>query len=134
MGHEREAWHGPLRGDTLTNGRDFATRKDYSERTAQEIDEEVRRIITEAYNKAKHLLETHRDKLEIIANALLEYETLDGAQVMEIVNTGKFTPPPNQGSGEPPMGAPAVTPLPEVPKSTPPKIDPGLGATSPAPA
>jgi cell division protease FtsH len=120
--------------DNVFIGRDMASRKDYSERTAQEIDEEVRRIITEAYNKSKHLLESHRDKLEIIANALLEYETLDGAQVMDILKTGKFTPPPNQGSGEPPMGALAVTPLPEVPKPTPPKLDPGLGAAAPAPA
>jgi cell division protease FtsH len=115
-------------------GRDMATRKDYSERTAQEIDEEVRRIITEAYNKSKSLLEANRDKLEIIANALLEYETLDGAQVTEIVKTGKFTPPPNPGAGDPPMGALAVTPLPEVPKPTPPKLDPGLGSAAPAPA
>jgi len=115
-------------------GRDMATRKDYSERTAQEIDEEVRRIITEAYNKSKSLLESHRDKLEIIANALLEYETLDGAQVMDILKTGKFTPPPAPGPGEPPIGAQAVTPLPEVPKSTPPKLDPGLGSAAPAPA
>ncbi|MGV3756265.1 MAG: ATP-dependent zinc metalloprotease FtsH [Verrucomicrobiota bacterium] len=115
-------------------GRDMATRKDYSERTAQEIDEEVRRIITEAYNKSKSLLESHRDKLEIIANALLEYETLDGAQVMDILKTGKFTPPPSPGPGEPPIGAQAVTPLPEVPKPTPPKLDPGLGSAAPAPA
>ncbi|HEY1172621.1 MAG TPA: ATP-dependent zinc metalloprotease FtsH [Verrucomicrobiae bacterium] len=120
--------------DNVFLGRDMATRKDYSERTAQEIDEEVRRIITEAYNKSKNLLESHRDKLEIIANALLEYETLDGAQVLDIVKTGKFTPPPSQGNGEPPMGAPAVTPLPEIPKPTPPKLDPGLGSAAPAPA
>lgn len=121
-------------GDSVSIGRDLGMRKDYSERTAQEIDEEVRRIITESYNKAKQLLEANRDKLEIIAKALLEYETLDGEQVLEIVKTGKFTPPPNHGSGEPPFGAQAATPLPEVPKSTPPKVDPGLGATSPAPA
>ena len=121
-------------GDSVSIGRDMGMRKDYSERTAQEIDEEVRRIITESYNKAKQLLEANRDKLEIIAKALLEYETLDGEQVLEIVKTGKFTPPPNHGSGEPPFGAQAATPLPEVPKSTPPKVDPGLGATSPAPA
>lgn len=120
--------------DNVFLGRDLAARKDYSERTAQEIDEEVRRIITEAFNKSKSLLETNRDKLEIIANALLEFETLDGAQVMEIVKTGKFTPPPNQGAGDPPMGAQAATPLPEVPKPTPPKLDPGLGSAAPAPA
>ncbi len=55
--------------------------KDYSEQTAQEIDAEVKRIIDEANNTAKELITTNRDKLEMIANALLEYETLDGAQV-----------------------------------------------------
>jgi cell division protease FtsH len=117
-------------------GRDMMTRsKDYSEQTAQEIDEEVKRIIDEANNTAKQLINDHRDKLEIIANALLEYETLDGAQVEEIVRCGKFTPPPKPPSEIGPMlGAPAGTPLPEnPPKPAPPKL-PGLGAPSPAPA
>ncbi len=68
--------------------------KEYSEVTAEQIDAEIKRIIDEGYHAAKTIIETHRDKLEIIANALLEYETLDGAQVDEIVRTGNFTPPP----------------------------------------
>jgi cell division protease FtsH len=109
--------------------------KDYSEQTAQEIDNEVKRIIAEANNTAKELINTHRDKLEIIANALLEYEMLEGAQVVEILNTGSFTPPTKPPTPqEPPMGAPAGTPLPENPaKPVPPKL-PGLGSPSPAPA
>ena len=73
--------------------------------------------------------------LEIIANSLLEYETLDGAQVAEIINTGTFTPPPKPPAEMGPMiGAPAGTVLPENPlKPTPPKL-PGLGNPSPAPA
>jgi len=117
-------------------GRDMMSRaKDYSEQTAQEIDNEVKRIIDEANNTAKELINTNRDKLEIIANALLEYETLDGVQVEEIVRTGKFTPPPQPPAQVGPMlGAPAGTPLPETPpKPAPPKL-PGLGAPSPAPA
>jgi hypothetical protein len=70
----------------------------------------------------------------MIANGLLEYETLDRSQVEEIINTGKFTPPPPKPQGGVLMGAPAGTPLPEVPpKPAPPKL-PGLGAPSPAPA
>ncbi len=109
--------------------------KDYSEQTAQEIDEEVKRIIEEAYHTAKELINANRDKLEIIANALLEYETLDGAQVGEILRTGQFTPPPKSPSELGPMlGAPAGTTLPETPpKSVPPKLG-GLGSPSPAPA
>jgi cell division protease FtsH len=109
--------------------------KDYSEQTAQDIDAEVKRIITEANKTAQELIDTNRDKLEIIAKALLEYETLEGSQVVEILQTGKFTPPPKPPAQVGPlMGAPAGTPLPEAPlKPTPPKL-PGLGAAAPAPA
>ncbi len=115
-------------------GRDLMRTKDYSEQTAEEIDAEVKRIIDEAFKTAKELITNHRDKLEIIANALLEHETLDGTQVEEIVRTGKFTPPsPTSDSGTV-LGAPAGTPLPAPPpKPTPPKL-PGLGTPAPAPA
>jgi cell division protease FtsH len=113
-------------------GRDMMQRKDYSEFTAQEIDTEVKRIINESYDRSKSLIEAHRDKLEIIANALLEYETLDGTQVSDIVKTGTFTPPPEPPKVEPPSGAIAATPLPEVPKPLPPKL-PGFGSPAAAP-
>jgi cell division protease FtsH len=113
-------------------GREMARAKVYSEFTAQEIDAEVKRIIGEAYKTAKDLLTANRDKLEIIAKSLLEYETLDGQQVDEIVRTGKFTPPAPEPHVEPPHGAPAGTPLPEAPgKPIPPKL-PGLGSPAPA--
>lgn len=115
-------------------GRDMMRSKDYSEQTAQEIDNEVKRIIDEAYRKAKDVIDTQRDKLELIANALLEFETLDGAQVEEIVRTGKFNPPQKPSDPGPMMGAPAGTPVPEpTPKPTPPNL-PGLGTPAPAPA
>jgi cell division protease FtsH len=117
--------------DQLFLGRDMVQRKDYSEFTAQEIDAEVKRIINEAYDRAQKLIETHRDKLEIIANALLEYESLDGTQVSDIIKTGLFTPPPPDPKVEPPSGAVAATPLPEVPKPLPPKL-PGFGSPAPA--
>jgi cell division protease FtsH len=115
-------------------GRDMARSKDYSESTAQEIDTEVRRIIDESYRRAKGLIDTHRDKLELIASALLEYETLEGTQVEDIIRTGKFTPPEKPTDAGPMMGAPAGTPVPEPPaKPAPPKL-PGLGTPAPAPA
>jgi cell division protease FtsH len=113
-------------------GREMMRSKDYSERIAQEIDAEVKRIIDEAYARAKNIIETHRDKLEMIAQKLLEYETLDGEQVREIVQKGTFTPPAAATPPEPPSGAQAATPLPEVVKPTPPKL-PGLGNPAPAP-
>ena len=115
-------------------GREMARSKDYSEKTAQEIDNEVKRIIDEAYRRAREIIDGNRDKLELIANCLLEYETLEGFQVEEIVRTGKFTPPPPAPEVTPPTGAQAATPLPEVIKPIPPKINPGLGSPAPAPA
>jgi len=117
--------------DTMVMGREIV-RKNYSEHTAKEIDTEVKRIISESYQIAKDVIDNGRDKLELIANSLLEHETLDGSQVQEIVSTGKFTAPPTPPPLEPPTGAIAVTPLPEIPKPAPPKL-PGLGGT-PAPA
>lgn len=115
-------------------GREMIRSKDYSEKTAQEIDAEVKRIIDDCYHKAKHLVDSHREQLEIVANALLEYETLDGQQVTEIVQTGRFTPPANDHKVSPPTGAPAGTPLPELPQPIPPKLPPGLGSPAPATA
>jgi len=116
-------------------GRDMMRTKDYSESTAQEIDAEVKRIVDGAFKTAQELIASNRDKLELIANGLLEYETLDGVQVAEIVRTGTFTPPPKPPKDMGPMlGAPAGTTLPEnPPKPTPPKL-PGLGSAAPAPA
>ena len=116
-------------------GRDMMRTKDYSESTAQDIDAEVKRIVDGAFQTAKKLIEDNRDKLELVANGLLEYETLDGEQVADIVRTGTFTPPPKPPLNMTPMmGAPAGTPLPEnPPKAVPPKL-PGLGTPAPAPA
>ena len=115
-------------------GREMIRSKDYSERTAQEIDTEVKRIIDEQFQIATDIILNNRDKLGLIANCLLEYETLEGSQVAEIVRTGKFKPPAPTPQVDPPTGAQAATPLPEVPKSSPSKLDPGLGAAAPATA
>ena len=115
-------------------GRDMMRSKDYSEQTAEAIDLEVKRLVEDGYQTAKKLIDDHRDKLGLIAKALLEFETLDGTQVEEIVKTGKFTPPPPSGTNiEPPSGATAATPLPEVVKPVPPKL-PGFGSAAPAAA
>jgi cell division protease FtsH len=114
-------------------GRDMMRRKTYSEHTAQEIDLEVKNIINACHQTARDIIYGNKEKLQLIAESLLEYETLDGTQVEEIMRTGKFTPPPPSLQNlEPPSGAQAVTPLPEVAKPTVPKL-PGLGSTAPAP-
>ena len=66
-------------------GDSIAKHKEISESTAQIIDEEVRKIIDRGYANAKRILEVNIDKLHIMANALLKYETLDTEQVMDIM-------------------------------------------------
>ena len=66
-------------------GRDFTQLQDYSDHTALEIDAEVRRIIQESYQQAKDLLATNVEVLHKIAEALLDKEVLDGAEIDEIV-------------------------------------------------
>ena len=74
--------------------RDISSPRNYSEATAQQIDDEVRGLTDEAYSEATRLLTEHRDKLEAIAQALLEYETLDGSHIDEIMEHGEIQNPP----------------------------------------
>ena len=113
-------------------GKDLAQGKTYSEQTAQEIDTEVRRLVDEGYQRASKLISDNRDKLELIANALLEYETLDGQQVEDIVRTGKFNPPKPPNDVDPPKGADAATPTSDLPRKDKPSLDEGLGDPAPA--
>jgi len=73
-------------------GRDFVSRKDYSEKKAQEIDEEVSDILNERYASARHVLEENRDILDRIAEALLERETLASPDLKLLV-AGEPLPP-----------------------------------------
>jgi cell division protease FtsH len=66
-------------------GRDLLEEKNYSEDTARLIDAEIKRIIDEAYNKAKNLLLENRDKLTNLTQALLEKEVLDGEEVKKLL-------------------------------------------------
>ncbi len=67
--------------------------KDYSEKTAEDIDIEVKRITEQAYKDAKQLIMENKDKLERIANALLKYETLDADDVKLILEGGQLDKP-----------------------------------------
>ncbi len=90
--------------------RDMGRGRNYSESTAQAIDAEVRRLCDEAYARAKELLIGHRDKLELIAKALLEFETLSADQVRELIDTGNISNPPTppRSPSEPPPLKPRV--------------------------
>ncbi|MDB4797104.1 ATP-dependent zinc metalloprotease FtsH [bacterium] len=120
--------------DYVFLGKEISQNKTYSEETSQQIDAEVRRLIDEGYQLAKKLIKDNRDKLDLIANALLEHETLDGKQVEDIVLTGKFTPNAPPPDVDPPSGADAGTPTPDVPETDKPKLDDGLGDPAPATA
>jgi cell division protease FtsH len=67
--------------------------KEYSEKTAETIDNEIKRITDEAFNKARELIEANREKLEQIAKALLKYETLDADDVKVILEGGTLDKP-----------------------------------------
>jgi cell division protease FtsH len=110
--------------DYVFLGRDISRARDYSEATAEQIDGEVRKLLDDAYQTAKETLIAHRDKLEVIAKALLEFETLDGVQIKEIIEHGRLINPP---SAPPPAG-------PKMPPEKPPKqvvVAPDVGPPLP---
>ncbi|OGL65025.1 MAG: cell division protein FtsH, partial [Candidatus Tectomicrobia bacterium RIFCSPLOWO2_12_FULL_69_37] len=71
-------------------GRELAQHRDYSDAVALEIDAEVREIVTHSYERAYRLLVEGREKLELLANALLEYETLDLKDIQSLLKTGEM--------------------------------------------
>ena len=91
-------------------GRDLNNQRNYSEEVASEIDKEVRRIMEDAYEACRQIITENRDKLELIANALLERETLTAAELEELMRTGKLPDPP-QDDDHDDTGKPAMTPL-----------------------
>ena len=115
--------------DYVFLGRDISRARDYSEATAEQIDREVRKLIDDAYDTAKNTLIENRDKLEMIAKALLEYETLDGAQINEIIEHGRLINPPPGVAPPPSKTMPPEKPPKQVvaaPDVTPP-LPGGLG-------
>jgi cell division protease FtsH len=99
-------------------GRSITTHKNVSEATMQQVDAEIRRIIDGQYALARKLIEDNSDKVEAMAKALMELETIDADQVNDIMEgrpprppkppANPQTPPPSQGSAT----APAVTATP----------------------
>lgn len=81
---------GQSQGGQVFLGRDFNNDQNYSDAIAYEIDLEIQRIIKECYEKAKTVLTENRDKLDLIANTLLEIETLDAEQIKNLMEHGKL--------------------------------------------
>src|SRR3954454_20877285 len=100
-------------------GRALTTHKNVSEATMQKVDSEIRRIIDQQYRVARNLIEQNRDKVEVMAKTLLEWETIDSEQIGDIMaglpprapkpsNSQTPSKPPAGGAGT--EGAPAPTP------------------------
>jgi ATP-dependent metalloprotease FtsH len=90
-------------------GREISSHKDYSEETAERIDQEVRLIVEGAYNRAMTLLRDNMDKLQLIAKSLLEREVLDGEEMNKLLR-GEKLEPLKPVEAEPPQDS---TPVPE---------------------
>ncbi len=112
---------GPLafgkKDEAIFLGREIAQHRDYSEDTAIQIDKEVRRIVNAAYEKARGLLSDNRDVLERIAQALLEREVIDAAEV-KLLMEGKPLPEKLRTPPQAPP-APSVEPKPVRPELRP---------------
>ncbi|MGC1173764.1 ATP-dependent zinc metalloprotease FtsH [Polaromonas sp.] len=97
-------------------GRSVTKTNNMSESTLKKVDEEVRRIIDQQYAQARKLIEDNQDKIHAMAKALLEWETIDGDQLDDIMAGKEPRPPkdwtprnPSVGGGGPSGGTPAVS-------------------------
>ncbi len=125
---------GPLsfgkKDEQIFLGREIAQHRDYSEATAIRIDEQVRKLVEDGYKQARQIIMDRRDALERIAEALLEREVLDGAEVLDLIN-GKTLPKlasTSKPTTTPPDGGTVIAPHPPSPL-------PGMiGGESPQPA
>jgi len=98
-------------------GRELSRTNEMSEETARKIDAEIKRILDECYQKAVDLLTTHRDKLDILTEQLIERETLDGRDVDDIIQHNRIRTPAERNAdpqnpdnpGPSPVAPPAET-------------------------
>ena len=91
-------------------GREIVQRRELSEKMAELVDSEIKRLLTEAYERAMRTLRENRDLLERLANALLERETLDREEI-EMLARGEPLPPlPRQADGASSQGSEALVP------------------------
>ena len=72
-------------GELVFLGREIGEQRDYSEEMAAAIDREIKALVDRAYNRAKEIIQNHRDKLNEVAEALLEKETINGDELRAIV-------------------------------------------------
>ncbi len=79
-------------------GRDYGKTRNFSDKVAHEIDEEVRKIVEECYKKAQKILKDNKDLVNLLADNLVEHETLTKEQIDSLVKTGKYVPESSEKS------------------------------------
>ena len=96
-------------------GRDIARDRNYSEEVAYSIDKEVRRLIEDAYEKTETMLKDNLDKLHLIANALIEKETLEASELEQLMKDGRITEKPTDEEVQQNISTPPdVMPTPDL--------------------
>jgi cell division protease FtsH len=117
------------REEQIFLGREIAQHRDYSEATAIRIDEQVKKLVQDGYDRARKIIEEKADALDRIAKALLEREVLDGAEVRQLIAGEELaampTPPPPASTGDGTQ---------QVIKPEPPRRMPGMLEGGPQPA
>ncbi|MBP8973685.1 MAG: cell division protein FtsH, partial [Anaerolineae bacterium] len=106
-------------------GREIGEQRDYSESIAEQIDQEVHAIVSEAYEQALHVLRTNRDKLDAVAQRLIEVETIGREEFLALMGeppepaapSRPSEPTPSKATGEP-MGEEADSDMPPAPLGT----------------
>ncbi|AWI10012.1 ATP-dependent zinc metalloprotease FtsH [Ereboglobus luteus] len=117
--------------DTVFLGRDITRSQHISEDTARKVDDAISQIISIQYDRAETIINEHREALDKIAQALIEYETLEGKHIMEILQHGEIKSPViNESMSKPAEKTAEPKPAPTKPASD----DGGLPKTAPNPA
>jgi cell division protease FtsH len=103
-------------------GRDVTTHRNLSNATAEQVDSEITRIIGEQYDRARRIVDEYRDKVEIMAKALLDWETLESDQITQIME-GHAPRPPAPSDDIAPSGGQSEPPASDDPVEIKPKMD-----------
>jgi cell division protease FtsH len=107
------------REEQIFLGREIAQHRDYSEATAIRIDEQVKKLVQFAYDRARKIIEEHRDAMDRIGLALLEREVLDGAEVRQLIDGVPLAALQIPPKAKPPGDGPQQVIKPDIPPRVP---------------
>jgi cell division protease FtsH len=106
-------------------GRDYSDERNYSEEVAKQIDEEVHSIVDRCHRRATEILESHRDKLDRVVEALLDRETLNREEFLMIMNGEQLPEVPVKVRDNEPPASPEAVERERRPVAPPPRLEPG---------